>query len=153
AGRSLAPRRGPRDPGPGARPRAPPPPHRRRALHHRLARIARHRPGDRSRRPRTHRVSPCATLGRVPRACAEATHPHRSPTCVPRRTELTERTQVDIFRTPEDIPADRGPAVITIGNFDGVHRGHAVVLDALVSAAASRGLRSVVVTFDPHPRT
>lgn len=60
---------------------------------------------------------------------------------------------MDIFRTPEDIPADRGPAVITIGNFDGVHRGHAVVLDALVSAAASRGLRSVVVTFDPHPRT
>ncbi|WP_029068797.1 bifunctional riboflavin kinase/FAD synthetase [Jonesia quinghaiensis] len=43
------------------------------------------------------------------------------------------------------------PSVVTIGNFDGVHRGHQSVLDTVVSVANARGLASVVVTFDPHP--
>jgi riboflavin kinase/FMN adenylyltransferase len=60
---------------------------------------------------------------------------------------------VDIFANPEDIPADYGPTVVGIGNFDGVHRGHRVVISTLVRVAADRGLRSLVVTFDPHPRT
>lgn len=42
-------------------------------------------------------------------------------------------------------------SVITIGNFDGVHRGHMEVFRHLVSCGVQRGLRSVVVTFDPHP--
>ena len=41
--------------------------------------------------------------------------------------------------------------VITIGTFDGVHRGHRLVLDRLAARAAETGLRSVLVTFDPHP--
>jgi len=41
--------------------------------------------------------------------------------------------------------------VVTIGNFDGVHRGHRRVLGRLVEAARERGVRAVVVTFDPHP--
>jgi riboflavin kinase/FMN adenylyltransferase len=41
--------------------------------------------------------------------------------------------------------------VITIGTFDGVHRGHRLVLDRLATRAAETGLRSVLVTFDPHP--
>lgn len=41
--------------------------------------------------------------------------------------------------------------VITIGTFDGVHRGHRLVLDRLAVRAAESGLRSVLVTFDPHP--
>lgn len=41
--------------------------------------------------------------------------------------------------------------VITIGTFDGVHRGHRLVLDRLAVRAAASGLRSVLVTFDPHP--
>jgi riboflavin kinase / FMN adenylyltransferase len=44
-----------------------------------------------------------------------------------------------------------GPSAITIGNFDGVHRGHHALLDRAVAAAAEAGSRAVAVTFDPHP--
>ena len=44
-----------------------------------------------------------------------------------------------------------GPSVIVIGNFDGVHRGHQAVLRQARALAAGRGLRCVVLTFDPHP--
>lgn len=59
---------------------------------------------------------------------------------------------MDIFRTPEDMPQDYDRTAVTLGNFDGVHRGHAVVLDALRTSARQRDLASLVVTFDPHPR-
>jgi riboflavin kinase / FMN adenylyltransferase len=42
-------------------------------------------------------------------------------------------------------------AVVTVGTFDGVHRGHQDVLATLVQHAEARGLPSVVITFDPHP--
>jgi riboflavin kinase/FMN adenylyltransferase len=42
-------------------------------------------------------------------------------------------------------------AVVTVGTFDGVHRGHQAVLAEIVRRARARGLDSVVVTFDPHP--
>ena len=42
-------------------------------------------------------------------------------------------------------------SVVTIGNFDGVHRGHRELVDRAVAAAGRGGLRSVAVTFDPHP--
>jgi len=41
--------------------------------------------------------------------------------------------------------------VLTVGTFDGVHRGHRDVIDRLVTRAQTRGLPSVLVTFDPHP--
>jgi riboflavin kinase/FMN adenylyltransferase len=41
--------------------------------------------------------------------------------------------------------------VLTIGNFDGVHRGHMEIFRHLISCGVRRGLRSVVVTFEPHP--
>jgi riboflavin kinase/FMN adenylyltransferase len=41
--------------------------------------------------------------------------------------------------------------VLSLGNFDGVHRGHRAVLTALVEAARRLGLPAVAVTFDPHP--
>ncbi|MGD8148311.1 bifunctional riboflavin kinase/FAD synthetase [Ornithinimicrobium sp. Y1694] len=51
----------------------------------------------------------------------------------------------------DDVPADLGPTVATLGNFDGVHRGHRAVLATVTDLARERGLRSVAVTFDPHP--
>lgn len=52
---------------------------------------------------------------------------------------------------PGDLPADFAPCVVTIGNFDGVHRGHDAVLTRLRAEASARGAKSVAVTFDPHP--
>lgn len=43
------------------------------------------------------------------------------------------------------------PSVVTIGNFDGVHRGHQILLRRAVETADARQVRSVAVTFDPHP--
>jgi riboflavin kinase/FMN adenylyltransferase len=45
------------------------------------------------------------------------------------------------------------PSVVAIGVFDGVHRGHQMLISKLVEAARVRNIRSVVVTFDPHPAT
>jgi riboflavin kinase/FMN adenylyltransferase len=44
------------------------------------------------------------------------------------------------------------PAVLTIGNFDGVHRGHQALLKLLTDKARALGVRAVVLTFEPHPR-
>lgn len=44
------------------------------------------------------------------------------------------------------------PSVVTLGNFDGVHRGHQAVLKLVVDTAKKHDLTSVAVTFDPHPR-
>ncbi|RMH66585.1 MAG: bifunctional riboflavin kinase/FAD synthetase [Bacteroidetes bacterium] len=47
----------------------------------------------------------------------------------------------------------RDPAsMVTVGTFDGVHRGHQVLIRYLIERARSHGGRSVVVSFDPHPR-
>lgn len=45
-----------------------------------------------------------------------------------------------------------GPVVVALGNFDGVHLGHQVVVRRAVGEARARGLRAVAATFDPHPR-
>ena len=56
-----------------------------------------------------------------------------------------------IYRGIEELPAGFGPSVAAIGNFDGVHRGHQQILGAVAAEAQERGMRSVAVTFDPHP--
>jgi riboflavin kinase/FMN adenylyltransferase len=43
------------------------------------------------------------------------------------------------------------PSVVTIGNFDGVHRGHRTVIDQVIARARQLSARSVAITFDPHP--
>ena len=49
------------------------------------------------------------------------------------------------------IPSDWGRSVVCIGVFDGVHRGHRVIIDATRRLADDGGGRVVAVTFDPHP--
>ncbi|HEY4850441.1 MAG TPA: bifunctional riboflavin kinase/FAD synthetase [Streptosporangiaceae bacterium] len=51
----------------------------------------------------------------------------------------------------DDVPGDWGSSVVTIGVFDGVHRGHQRIVSGAADAGADRGLPVVVVTFDPHP--
>ncbi|MCF3141284.1 MULTISPECIES: bifunctional riboflavin kinase/FAD synthetase [Micrococcaceae] len=58
---------------------------------------------------------------------------------------------VHIWNDPTEVPKDFGPTVVTIGNFDGVHRGHQHVLSQLTGTAKRHNIPSVAVTFDPHP--
>jgi riboflavin kinase / FMN adenylyltransferase len=58
---------------------------------------------------------------------------------------------VQRWRGLEEVPGDWGRSVVTIGSFDGVHRGHQLILGRAVERAHELGLSSVVVTFDPHP--
>ena len=44
------------------------------------------------------------------------------------------------------------PVALTVGNFDGIHRGHQTMLQRLLAGARSRGLQTCVLTFEPHPR-
>ncbi|GAB2807589.1 bifunctional riboflavin kinase/FAD synthetase [Actinocorallia aurea] len=51
----------------------------------------------------------------------------------------------------DEVPREWGRSVVTIGVFDGVHRGHQAVVGRAARLAAELGLPSVVITFDPHP--
>ena len=55
------------------------------------------------------------------------------------------------WRGYQAVPGGWGRSVVTIGVFDGVHRGHQRVIGSAVKQARELGLQSVVVTFDPHP--
>jgi riboflavin kinase/FMN adenylyltransferase len=58
---------------------------------------------------------------------------------------------VQRWRGLEEVPGDWGRSVVTIGSFDGVHRGHQLIIGRAVEQARALGAMSVVVTFDPHP--
>lgn len=58
---------------------------------------------------------------------------------------------MQIFHSIAEIPPGFGPSVVTIGNFDGVHRGHRAVIAEVIERARLLGAKSVAVTFDPHP--
>jgi riboflavin kinase / FMN adenylyltransferase len=51
----------------------------------------------------------------------------------------------------DDVPAGWGESVVTIGEFDGVHRGHQSIVARAAKLGRECGLPAVVVTFDPHP--
>ncbi len=55
------------------------------------------------------------------------------------------------WRGQDEIPTDWGRCVLTIGVFDGVHRGHQELIGRAVKAGRSRGVPTVLMTFDPHP--
>ncbi len=58
---------------------------------------------------------------------------------------------MQVWRDLAEVPAGFGPSVVTIGNFDGVHRGHVDVLRRMVADARAVGWRAAAVTFTPHP--
>ena len=55
------------------------------------------------------------------------------------------------WRGLDAAPGSWGRSVVTIGVFDGVHRGHQATIGHTVKRASDLGVRSVVLTFDPHP--
>jgi riboflavin kinase/FMN adenylyltransferase len=61
---------------------------------------------------------------------------------------MAERAEA---RSLSGLPPEVGGTVVTVGTFDGVHRGHHDVLGRLVARSRGSGLRSVLVTFAPHP--
>lgn len=58
---------------------------------------------------------------------------------------------MQVFRQLDEVPADFGPTVVSVGNFDGVHRAHQEVVRHMAERARLFGGKAVVVTFEPHP--
>ena len=56
-----------------------------------------------------------------------------------------------IVRHPDEPTLSLSSAVVTLGNFDGIHRGHQALIGSAVADARRLGLSSVVLTFEPHP--
>lgn len=56
-----------------------------------------------------------------------------------------------IYRSLSGIPSNFGPTIATIGNFDGVHRGHRWVIGEVIARARALNAHSLAITFDPHP--
>lgn len=77
------------------------------------------------------------------------------PTPVHRTTvsvgSTTSSAAIPVYRSLEEVPPNFGPAIAAIGNFDGVHRGHQQILAAAAAEAKQRGMRSIAITFNPHP--
>jgi len=58
---------------------------------------------------------------------------------------------MQVFHKLEDVPADFGSTLVSVGNFDGVHRAHCFVLNEIVKRAKALNAKSMAVTFEPHP--
>ena len=58
---------------------------------------------------------------------------------------------MQVFHKLADIPSNFGPTLVSVGNFDGVHRAHRSVLSEIVTRAKTLHAKSVAVTFEPHP--
>jgi riboflavin kinase/FMN adenylyltransferase len=58
---------------------------------------------------------------------------------------------MQVFHQLADVPAGFGPTIVSVGNFDGVHRAHLRVLREIVARAQQQTIKAVAVTFEPHP--
>jgi len=58
---------------------------------------------------------------------------------------------MQVFHKLDDVPAEFGPTLVSVGNFDGIHRAHAHVLREIVTRARPSGAKAVAVSFEPHP--
>jgi len=58
---------------------------------------------------------------------------------------------MQVFRKLDDVPANFGPTLLSVGNFDGIHRAHRKVLGTIVERARAQKLKSIAVSFEPHP--
>jgi riboflavin kinase / FMN adenylyltransferase len=67
-----------------------------------------------------------------------------------RKSEIAN-SLMRVFHKLDEIPADFGPTLVSVGNFDGVHRAHAHVLRHIVERARNSRSKAVAVTFEPHP--
>src|SRR5215475_508192 len=57
---------------------------------------------------------------------------------------------MQVFHKLEEVPEDFGPTILSVGNFDGVHRAHQHVLGEIVRTAKELKMRAMAVTFEPH---
>jgi riboflavin kinase/FMN adenylyltransferase len=58
---------------------------------------------------------------------------------------------MQLFHKLDEVPPGFGPSLVSVGNFDGLHRAHVHVLGEIVQRARASGAKAVAVTFDPHP--
>ncbi|MBI3665215.1 MAG: bifunctional riboflavin kinase/FAD synthetase [Acidobacteria bacterium] len=79
--------------------------------------------------------------------------PHPTHSTVERSLRYVEqlRPRRAFFTPLEEIPAGFGPSALTVGNFDGVHLGHARIFHEVMEIARANGWRAMALTFHPHP--
>src|SRR6202043_1020960 len=58
---------------------------------------------------------------------------------------------MQVFHKLDAAPSGFGPALVSLGNFDGVHRAHSCMLKEIVEQARQQGAKAMAVTFEPHP--
>jgi riboflavin kinase / FMN adenylyltransferase len=58
---------------------------------------------------------------------------------------------MQVFHNLSEVPSEFGPTLLSVGNFDGVHRAHRAVLQNIITRAPQLGAKAVAVTFEPHP--
>jgi riboflavin kinase/FMN adenylyltransferase len=65
---------------------------------------------------------------------------------------MTQRPSLRLLRSPRAVPAEFRGGIVTIGSFDGVHRGHQTLIARTLARARSEGRPALIVSFEPMPR-
>lgn len=58
---------------------------------------------------------------------------------------------MNVFKNIEEVKFDKN-TILTVGSFDGIHKGHRLILDHLIETSKKENLRNLLVTFEPHPQ-